>query len=886
MKTRQLLFIFAFFLNCGFLTGQEGILTGKITDAITEEALTGASIQIVGTTTGTVADIDGNFSLPIDAGTHEIKVSFVGYLTESIEVTVSDGEQVSLDIQLVTDLLGLDQIVITGVVNPKSALESSVALTSLRPKFIEELGAQSTAEIFRTIPGIRSESTGGEGNANIAVRGIPVASGGAKFLQLHEDGLPVMQFGDMIFGNADIFLRADLNLSRIEAIKGGSASTFASNSPAGIINLISKTGSVEGGTIGTTLGLDYNSFRTDFEYGSPLNNGVNFHIGGFFRQGVGPRDPGFTGNYGGQIKANLTKNFKKGYARVYFKYLNDRAVSYMPMPVKGTGTASDPTYESIAGYDVLTATMQSPAFLLVNSIDAQGNSRTSNIASGMNPNVVAIGSEFSFDVGDGWKINNKGRLAFNKGTFNSPFPAQIGLADDIATGIAGEGYTLSYATGANAGVTLTPSQIQNLGGNGLLMRIHLFDTDMDNMNNFTNDASITKSFDKIKLTAGYYKAFQRIAASWYWQTFLTDVSGEDGPKLVDVASADSSFYTQNGLVEHGQSLWGNCCTRGYDMMYTLDAPYANIEAELTPELNVDASIRYDFGNATGYYLSNYQAEVDANHDGTIEPTEENVNVLNSASPNPVNYDFKYVSFSVGANYKLADDMAVYARYSKGGRANADRLLYSPFITSTGDAIEGLSADEVNQAEVGFKYRSGVLSTIFSGFYITISEQNEEFGKAINKDFTSYGAELDAVASFSGLNIAAGATYTKAEIKKSLNDAEVGNVPRRIPDLIYSLSPSYTFAQGKASLGFSIIGTSKVYAQDDNSVVLPGYAYVNAFASVSVTKKLKFRVNSNNLTNAMGFTEMEGDAFVDNATNYLRARSISGRATTLTLSYHF
>jgi outer membrane receptor protein involved in Fe transport len=91
-------------------------------------------------------------------------------------------------------------------------------------------------------------SSGGEGNANIAVRGVPISSGGSKYLQLQEDGLPVLLFGDIAFATADIFTRFDRNVAKVEAIRGGSASILSSNSPGGIINFISKTGKVEGGS--------------------------------------------------------------------------------------------------------------------------------------------------------------------------------------------------------------------------------------------------------------------------------------------------------------------------------------------------------------------------------------------------------------------------------------------------------------------------------------------------------------------------------------------------------------------------------------------------------------------------------------------------------------
>ncbi len=140
--------------------------------------------------------------------------------------------------------LSLDEILVTASTGDTTVFRSSVSVTVVEPDLVEKAAPRSTAEIFRNIPGIRSESSGGEGNANIAVRGLPVAAGGAKFLQLHEDGLPVMEFGDIAFANADIFLRYDYSVERIEAIRGGSASTFASNSPGGVINFISRTGEI------------------------------------------------------------------------------------------------------------------------------------------------------------------------------------------------------------------------------------------------------------------------------------------------------------------------------------------------------------------------------------------------------------------------------------------------------------------------------------------------------------------------------------------------------------------------------------------------------------------------------------------------------------------
>ncbi|XQF91438.1 TonB-dependent receptor plug domain-containing protein (plasmid) [Pseudoalteromonas espejiana] len=171
-------------------------------------------------------------------------------------------------------------------------MASSSSVNGCIGEQVEVSTPRSTAEAFRIIPGgFAPESAGGEGNANIAVRGLPVASGGAKFLQLQEDGLPVMQFGDVAFGNADIFMRLDNTVQTIESIRGGSASTSASNAPGGIINFISKNGENESGSVSTTVGLDYDSVRTDFEYGTYLTDSVRFHVGGFVRQGKARAKP-------------------------------------------------------------------------------------------------------------------------------------------------------------------------------------------------------------------------------------------------------------------------------------------------------------------------------------------------------------------------------------------------------------------------------------------------------------------------------------------------------------------------------------------------------------------------------------------------------------------
>lgn len=647
------------------------LISGKVTEQESGETVIGATVYLEGISIGTATSVDGTFSFSTDlTGNQVLIVSAVGFVTFKETIVLGEGD-ITKEVSLGSDLLNLDGVIVTGNANPKTAIESSISVSTISSTQIQQTAPRSTAEIFRNIPGIKSESTGGEGNANITVRGIPIATGGAKFLQLQEDGLPVMQFGDIAFGNADIFLRADYTIDRIEALRGGSASVLASNSPAGVINFVSKTGSVQGGSIGTTFGLDYNTFRTDFEYGSPISEDLNFHVGGFWRQGEGPREVGYAGNSGGQIKTNLTKKFDKGYARLYFKYLNDRSIGYLPMPVQVTGTNSSPEIDNVANFDALNGTIHSPYLMTNLSIGADGNTRRSNIQDGMHPISTAIGGEFYFELGNDWSVTNKFRQQFTKGRFVSPFPAEIASAQSIAESIGGVGATLSYANGPQAGDVITNPD--GLNGNGLAMRIHLFDTEFNNFNNFSNDFQISKEIDNIRLTFGFYKGLQNINMSWLWNSYLMEVNSDEGALLnVTNATGDTTF-TDNGLIAYGVPFWG-CCTRNYDGVYDINAPYINASFDVE-NLTFDLGLRYDIGRAFGTYAGFTQSAIDMNRDGNILVPEQNVATIDNANPSVINYEWDYISYSLGVNYKISDDKAAFARFSRGGRANADRLLF-------------------------------------------------------------------------------------------------------------------------------------------------------------------------------------------------------------------
>ena len=855
------------FLSLGVLFGQ-GKVTGSVVD-VDGKAIAGANVILAGTSLGAASDTDGNYLIMnVPVGEYTVVVSAIGHKSGEQAVSVADDEVSEASFSLGLDVLGLSGLVVTGVVNPVSKIESSVSISTLDIRDAEQSAPRTTAEMLRTIPGIRSEASGGDGNTNITVRGVPISAGGSKYLQLQEDGLPILQFGDIAFATADIFLRADNSIGRIEAIRGGSASTMASNSPAGIINFISKTGSVAGGSVRTTAGVDYNSFRVDFGYGSPLSNDLSFYLGGFYRLGESPRTAGYAANNGGQFKMNLTKRFDGGYARVYYKYLNDRAAAYMPMPLKVEGTNASPTWGSIDGYDGNHGTMHSPYLLQDVGLGGNGELRRVDVADGMHPVSQAIGMEFARTIGDGWKVENRTRMALNSGRFLAPFPAQIASAKEMAESIGGEGAKLQFTDGSSF-------------GSGLALRIHLFDTELNNFNNFVNDLKVSKSLGTADVTVGLFKSYQSISMSWLWNSYVMEVNGVDA-KLADVIAADGTNLSENGLYAYGVPAWGNCCQRNYDTDYETTAPYANVVVEVSDALNLDVSVRMDKGHVTGHFAGPVQTTYDVNNDGTISPNEQSVSAIDNANTTPVDYNYDYLSYSAGANYKLNDDMAVFGRYSRGGAAKADRLLFAGLPYTGGTTLN--AKDMIDQAEFGYKHSLSRGGLFVTGFYAKTTEEGgfeATTQKVIENDYKAMGIELEGAFDFGDFDVRGGMTYTKAEITSGDNS---GNTPRRQPVVMFNLIPTYSM--GGHSAGLSLIGQTKAYAQDSNELVMPAYLIVNAFINVNITEGLVASLNGNNLSNALGITESEEGSIVDNAVNYVRARPITGRTISVSLDYNF
>lgn len=782
----------------------------------------------------------------------------------------------------------------TGVAKGRDRLDSATSTSVLRQAEIDKLAPRSIGDVLRDIPGVRSEASNGEGSLSFSVRGLPIASSGAKFVQLQEDGLPVLEFGDILGATADTFMRIDLNLAQIEVIRGGSASTFASNSPGGIINFQSKTGEVEGGAIALAAGLDYDSYRADFDYGARLSDNLRFHIGGFYRQGEGPRRTGYDAQKGGQIKLNVTRDFTGGYIRFYGKYLNDRTPFYDAVPFRVTGSNAKPAFDNVASFDGLRDTSLSRNIRSNLVLDGANNVADHDVAEGQGAEASSFGVETRVDL-SGWTVTERFRYAAMSATLISPFSSVFAPAGVLAQRLGGAGATLSYANGARAGEAITDPA--TLNGNGLLAAINMLDLRLNSFDNVTNDIRASRVWNvgagDLTTTAGFYAARQTIDRDALWTTLLSDVRGDGDAALVNLRTAGGTALTQDGFYAFNLALSNGTRRRSLRMDYAVNAPFASVNYHVG-RVAIGGSIRYDYGSAEGQILGSDlgggrvgTVARDMNGDGVISAAERQVGITPRGAPAPVDYSYDYLSYSAGINFRIAEPLAVFARYSRGARANADRLLFSPAVSTVdGSLLEKEAAvDPVKQAEAGVKYRTANLTLNLTGFWAKSQDSNVDpvTSALIFREYKALGLEFEGGVRYGVFALNGGATYTDAEIVSDYFTPQVeGNTPRHQAKLIFQATPQVT--TDRFSIGAVFIGTTGSFAQDDNVLRMPGYVTTNGFVQVRASQRVTLSLNASNLFDVRAFTAID-DAAIP-ATGIVRGRVLNGRTVSATARLDF
>ncbi len=782
----------------------------------------------------------------------------------------------------------MDTIVVTAAVGDKTKLQSSVSVTSVSAQQIADFTPRSEAEVFRLIPGIQAEDTAGPGgNANIAVRGLPVATGGSPFVQLQEDGLPTVLFGDMNFGNNDYWTRYDTTVSRVEAVRGGGSSTFASQAPGAVINYISNTGEKEGGSISFSKAINYDENKVDFRYGGRINDALRFHVGGYFKDGSGPTHISYNASKSYQIKANITQDFAdgRGFIRFNFKRLDSREPTYTAMPSYVTLDGRKVTdFSTMPNFDARKDSNQSIYNRSYQILNRDGQLETVDM-DGIHTKATSFGGQLHYEMNDAIQLDNNVRWTDMSGNFRTQF-LNVATADSLLGSTVNGGIVdeIRYANGPNAGEVFTGQFVNNNPN---------ISTHMRDMGSFTNDLALSGKFDmgsaNVTVKAGWFHMNQNIAQDWHVNRTLSELSGNN-PAMLDLFDASGNQLTAAGQAGFNDN-WGSCCARDYSLNYTNDAPYLSANYS-GGGLDLDGSVRFDRVKASGWALGGITGP-DVLVDGVSLPS-----LVPGGTKEVLDYTRSYTSWSLGALYAINGDTSVFIRASKGGRFNSDRQILSGSFNADGSLTEAgrvRSVDFVKQQEVGLKRRGEVggarytvEATLFRArFAQNTFELDQSGGYIVSNKYKSYGLEWFGTLRWGNFSLVTNATYSNS--KKKPTGATNFERAEKLPRLTYAIMPTYDTKL--FSLGFSVSGQTNSLARNFDAetgqrYIIPGQTYVNGFVKVRPMENLELGVNVSNIFNTLGYRGSADILELTDTTGVIQNSAVLGRTATASVKLNF
>lgn len=263
---------------------QLGSIVGTVTDSNTGEVLPTANVFLVEISRGATTDFDGAYAIEnVPAGVYTVRVTYVGYkqYTTSLEVGSS---RVNLDVQLKADLVGLEELVVTGygtqIKEKQTGNVASISGEAIQnspvPTFEQALQGQ--------LAGVNITAGNGKVGQGLQIRIRGAASVSASNEPLYViDGVPVISSGDGI--GPDQNPLAEINFNDIESINvlkdASAAAIYGSRASNGVIVITTKRGKSGKTNINVNFSQGFSGRTDDRDF---LN--ARDYVNGFLRSAI------------------------------------------------------------------------------------------------------------------------------------------------------------------------------------------------------------------------------------------------------------------------------------------------------------------------------------------------------------------------------------------------------------------------------------------------------------------------------------------------------------------------------------------------------------------------------------------------------------------------
>ena len=250
----KLTMLFSVLLTLSSFIMAQRTVTGTITDG--KDPLVGASVVIPGTSTGTVTDIDGKFSLQVPADATQLRVTFVGEKDELVAIPASNVINFAM-----SESGALEAVVVTGYGTTLKAKQVTSSIATIKAEDFNT-GAINDPQslIAGKVAGLVVASPSGDPNAPpvIRLRGITTISANQSPLYI-VDGIPV--------GEGAIAILDVNDVESVDILKDGSASAlYGARASSGVIIYTTKKGK---------LGQNYVNYDPDIRVTTIANRVKN-----------------------------------------------------------------------------------------------------------------------------------------------------------------------------------------------------------------------------------------------------------------------------------------------------------------------------------------------------------------------------------------------------------------------------------------------------------------------------------------------------------------------------------------------------------------------------------------------------------------------------------
>ena len=259
-------------------------LSGTVTSD--GDPVIGANILVRGTSSGTVTDVDGTYSLTIPGGPQTIEVSYIGYATSVLEVDLAPGESRTIDVELAGGL-DLVDVVVTGTrTAPRTVTSTPLPIDIVSAVDLVATGQNSFDKALNyKIPSFNSVNTP-VNDATSLLDPYEIRNMGPSRTLILINGkrknTSALLYTQTSPGRgetgADISAIPQSAIERVEILRDGASAQYGSDAIAGVMNIILKDDANSGSVI---LNAGITSEGDGETYGVALNNGAGLGRDGF-----------------------------------------------------------------------------------------------------------------------------------------------------------------------------------------------------------------------------------------------------------------------------------------------------------------------------------------------------------------------------------------------------------------------------------------------------------------------------------------------------------------------------------------------------------------------------------------------------------------------------